>query len=98
MADFPGDYLIEGNGVAKSAFSGVGSGSEKRNIGRVRTIDSGMGNAAKNSEIRFVGFDLMEVGRKLIVLAAGAGKKAVRKHAQVVADSQKTPRRFFVRC
>jgi hypothetical protein len=69
VAEITCDDLVERDGVAKTASTGMGCGGEKGDVGGVGSIDSRMGNAAEDGEIVSVLCEFFEVRGGRVVLA-----------------------------
>ena len=88
MTNAFGYVLVERDGVAKARTAGMGRCSEKADVGRMSTIDIGMGDSAKNGEVVAMGFERLQVRRKGVIRPRIFWEEMFGEESQVVADAE----------
>ena len=93
MPHLIGHHLVQGNTVAKTRSPGMRRRGQKRFVGTVSSIDAGMGESAKHSELLPVRRESIEVRRQRIIPARSSRKEEFGNEAEILVDGDHALRR-----
>ena len=94
VADALGSVLVDGNGVAEAAASGMRRGRQEAVFGLMAAVDFRVGHPRENSQLIPVRGKDVEVGGGLVVTAPALGEEVVREDALIGFDRDEALRGY----